>query len=210
MTPHASKPLVLCEGNEDRIIFEKIAEAAGLGNQIKFLGYGGDSKLSEFLEYIKDSPEYRRGEHSRILVTCDADDDSAKALKRLAAAIRKTFSCELTAPGETLASVDGLPISAWVVPGDGKSGMIETMCMEASREKSPELFDCIDPLIECLEKNQGAKPHEKVRFAFWTIISQGNTARKRLSVERAIDKVPLDWSCETFSPVRKLFADLLE
>lgn len=95
-----------------------------------------------------------------------------------------------------------------MIPSPGKTGMIETLCLEAARTKSPSDFDCLDPLMACLENLRGEKPHEKVRFAIWTIIAQGTGAKKRLSLERAIDHLPLDWGDEAFVPLRDLLIDV--
>ena len=194
-------PLVLCEGKEDMLIIKEVAKAAGLVEQLRFDQYEGSGKLLPFLANLKVSPEYTRGEYSRILLTCDADDDYGKAWKALRDAVSQIFSCELGAPLARAMQEDGPAFSGAVIPGPDRTGMIETMCMDSSRASTAELFKCLDPLMECLESSQGKKPHEKVRFAFWTIIAQGNDARKRLSVERAISHIPINWNCTTFAPL---------
>jgi hypothetical protein len=86
--------------------------------------------------------------------------------------------------------------------------MIETLCLDAARSKAPEMFACLDPFFDCLAKANGSMPHEKVRFALWTIISQGSRAKDRLSIERAIAKLPLDWDDTAFAPLKELLVQI--
>jgi len=209
MKPHKPIPLVLCEGKEDRLVMEMLAKHAGLGGKLAFQDYGGESKLRAYLANLKVSPEFRRGEFSRVLVTRDADADFEQAWTSLKGSIRAVFSSEPVTPGAWVPTENGSQISAWVIPGPDKTGMIETLCLEAARTKSPSDFGCLDPLMVCLEKLQGETPHEKVRFAIWTIITQGTGAKKRLSLERAIDHLPLDWGDEAFASLKELLTKLL-
>jgi hypothetical protein len=202
-------PLVLCEGKEDMLILKEVPNAAGLGDKLRFDQYEGSGKLHPFLANLKVSPEYVRGEYSRILLTCDADSDYAEAWKFLTKAISKTFSCELQEPLALAEQENGPALSAAVISGSDKTGMIETLCMDSSRKQTEGLFECLDPLMDCLENRQGSKPHEKVRFAIWTIIAQGNEARKRLSVERAISHIPINWNCTTFAPLLTMLKSVI-
>lgn len=208
MTPHKPIPLVLCEGKEDRLIMEMLANYAGLKGKLAFEDYGGESKLREYLATLIVSPKFRRGEFSRILVTRDADKDFEQAWASLKGSIQAVFSSEPVTPGAWITTENGSQISAWVIPGPAKAGMIETLCLDAARTKTPSVFGCLDPLMACLEALQGEKPHEKVRFAIWTIIAQGPGAKKRLSLERAIDHLPLDFETAAFAPLRELLVDL--
>lgn len=208
MTPHQAIPLVLCEGKEDRLVMEMLARHAGLEGKLAFQDYGGESKLRAYLATLKVSPEFARGEYSRILVTRDADANFSRAWTSISDAIKAVFSQAPASPGEWIAPEVGAQISAWVIPGAGKTGMIETLCLDASRSKSPELFTCLDPFVACLGKLHEVIPHEKVRFALWTIIAQGAGAKDRLSLDRALAKLPLDWGDETFAPLRRLLVEL--
>lgn len=208
MTPHKPIPLVLCEGKEDRLVMEMLAQHAGLKGKLAFQDYGGESKLRAYLATLKVSPEFARGEYSRVLVTRDADANFNGAWTSIRDSIKIVFSQAPSSPGEWIASEVGVQISAWVIPGAGKTGMIETLCLDASRSKSPELFTCLDPFVACLGKLHEGIPHEKVRFALWTIIAQGAGAKDRLSLDRALTKLPLDWGDEAFTPLRNLLTEL--
>ena len=208
MKAHTPMPLVLCEGTEDRLVMEALAKHAGLEGKLAFQDYAGENKLRLYLSTLKVSPEFRRGEFSRVLVTRDADADFTGAWASVRGAIKAAFSCEPKAPGDWVSIPEGAPIAAWVIPGPGRSGMIETLCLDAARSQTPEMFACLDPFFDCLAKVNGSTPHEKVRFALWTIISQGSGAKDRLSIERAIAKLPLDWNDAAFASLRELLVQL--
>jgi len=208
MKTHKPIPLVLCEGKEDRLVMELLAKHAGLEGKLTFQDYGGESKLRPYLATLKVSPEFARGEYSRVLVTRDADANFNSAWASISDSIRAVFSQLPASAEECITSEEGVKISAWVIPGPGKTGMIETLCLDASRSKSPELFACLDPFVTCLGKLHESTPHEKVRFALWTIIAQGSGAKDRLSLERALAKIPMEWNNEAFAPLRKLLTEI--
>jgi hypothetical protein len=208
MKPHPSKPLVLCEGKEDRLVMEMLAQHAGLEGKLSFQDYGGETNLRRNLATLKVSPEFRRGEYARVLVTRDADSDFNAAWASVTGSLKTVFSCEPGRPGEWVAAEGGVPMTAWVVPGPGQTGMIETLCLDAARSKNPEMFGCLDPFVVCLGSLNDCTPHEKVRFALWTIIAQGKGAQDRLSLDRALAKLDLAWDDEAFAPLTEILVTL--
>jgi hypothetical protein len=100
MMPHTPMPLVLCEGKEDRLVMEALAKHAGLEGKLAFQDYAGENKLRLYLSTLKVSPEFRRGEFSRVLVTRDADTDFTGAWAAVRGAIKAAFACEPAAPGD--------------------------------------------------------------------------------------------------------------
>ena len=204
MKPHVPKPLILCEGKEDQLVIEALAKHLGLETEFVIESYDGKDCLKAHLLTLKARPEFSRGEFSKVIVTRDADSDFASAWDAVKAAISSVFACQPNATGEWMALGNGMTITAWVIPGPGQSGMIETLCMESARTKSPKVFSCLDSFVGCLEGVHGGKLHEKTRFAIWTIAAQGLGAQKRLSLERAIPNLPINWEDEAFSSLKKL------
>lgn len=141
-------------------------------------------------------------------MTRDADSDFSSSWQALKDAIVEAFSCDLTKPGEWIKLADGPEIGAWIIPGPGKTGMIETLCLDSSKTKSPEVFKCLDSFMNCLAAVHGDKPHKKTRFALWTIAAQGAGAQKRLSLERAIPNLPIDWDDAAFILLRDLLVGI--
>lgn len=208
MRTHLPRTLVLCEGREDRVVMEALARNSDIGNEgLEFQDYGGESKLRAFLQILKVTPEYKRGEYARVLVTRDADTLYDSAWDSVADSIKSVFGTRPSAPAEWTRSADGVEIGCWVVPGVGKSGMIETLCLDAARDQAPGVFECLDPFIECLGNLHEGPVHEKVRFAIWTIAAQGAQGRNRLSLERAIRSLPIPWDASVFDDLRELLRE---
>lgn len=111
-------------------------------------------------------------------------------------------------PGTWTPTGDGPGIAAWIIPGNGRPGMIETLCLESARAKAPEVFTCLDSFVTCLTGIHGEAPHEKARFALWTIAAQGAGAKDRLSLQYAIPNLPIDWEDAAFLPLRDLLVDI--
>lgn len=208
MRPHTRRTLVLCEGNDDKLVMQGLARHAGLGDRLEFRDYGGETNLRRNLATLKVSPEFARGEFAKVLVTRDADQDFSGAWASITASIQAVFSQAPAGPGEWVVATEGAQIAAWVVPGPGKTGMIETLCLDAARSKSPAMFECLDPFVDCLGRLHEGTPHEKVRFALWTIIAQGQGARKRLSLERAMDHIPFHWDDAAFAGLKDLLCEI--
>jgi len=70
------------------------------------------------------------------------------------------------------------------------------------------MFECLDPFVDCLGKLHEGTPHEKVRFALWTIIAQGRGAQDRLSLERAINRIPFNWDDGSFAGLKELLVEI--
>jgi len=185
-----------------------LRDTPGWKSDWTFEDYGGESNLRAYLASLKVRPEYAKGEYRKVLVTRDADKDFKSAWQSVSDSIKHVFSQEVTEPGSWVQSEDGVQLSAWVIPGPGQSGMIETLCLDAARATSPQMFSCLDPFMECLESLHGEMPHEKIRFALWTILAQGKTAKDRLSVELALKRIQIPWDNDVFQDLRKLLEDV--
>jgi hypothetical protein len=198
------KPLVLCEGNEDLLVMDALANHAGLVGKLAFQQYGGKNRLQDYLHLLKASPEFVRGEYSKILVTRDADLDFGSSWDALKGALKEAFDCDVGEPGVWIKPSEAPEITGWVVPGPGKTGMIETLCLDSSRTKAPAIFACLDSFANCLAGVHGSVLHEKARFEIWTIAAQGPGAKGRLSLQYAIPNLPIDWDDTTFRPLKDL------
>lgn len=208
MRAHTPKTLVLCEGEADMLVMEGLATHAGLAQNLKFQSYNGGSKMRDFLANLKVSPEFARGEYTKILVTRDADASYEAAVQSLKDAILDVFSVIVEAPGNWADLYSSGKITSYVVPGSHQTGMIETLCLNAARAKNPDQFTCLDSFIDCLEGQWGQRPHEKVRFILWSIIAQGVSAQDRLSLKYAIRNLDFNWENVAYSDLRQLFQSL--
>lgn len=209
MKSHTPKPLVLCEGKEDLLAIQALAVHAGLAGKLVFEQYGGKDNLRNYLKLLKARPEYVRGEYSRILVTRDADTEFSHAWDALKGAVQDVFSVSVASPGDWCPLEDEPAIAAWIIPGPDQAGMmIETLCVESSRLRIPEVCSCLDSFIGCLSGIHGDPIHEKARFAIWTIAARGPEAKDRMSLEYAIPNLPIDWDAAAFAPLRDLLVGI--
>lgn len=208
MKDPVKKPLVLCEGKQDKFVMEELARRGGLGEKLDFREYGGKDRLRDYLNMLKARPEYVSGEYPRILVTRDADDDFGSAWQAIRDAISEELGCLVDAPGSWVSTKEKREIAAWIVPGDGRTGMIETMCVDSSSGKSPQVYECLESFLGCLSGVHGGAMHQKARFSIWTIAAQGTGAKDRMSLEYAIPNLPIDWDAEAFKPLTDLLVSV--
>lgn len=183
---------------------EGLAAHAGIADKIHFRVYAEDGKLRSYLGTLAKSPEFTRGEISSILVTRDADDDFEANWQSVRDAVLSAFNVDLPAPGEWRTVAYGPRIAAWINPGPGRTGMLETILLEAARHTHAEIFPCIEDFVQCIESARGDKLHEKSRFYIWSIVAQGPGPKDRLNLERALRHLPPDWDAEAFAGLRAM------
>lgn len=205
MNTPRSKAIVLCEGKEDRLVFEKVAELAGLSG-LKFEDYGGKDKLAPFLQSLKTRPDFVRREFEILAITRDADESYVSAWQSLSDTIIRTLNVKLAEPGTRAGIPSQFPndppsqVIAWIVPGRDKTGMIESLCLE-SVSGQPE-FECIESYFKCLaEKTGNADFHPKAKFHAW-IVSHTDFKDKDYKMEKAIKEDRFQWSHVAFDELR--------
>lgn len=196
--------LVLCEGREDAHVLMRIAEAAEL-KQIKIQDYQGKDNLAAYLKMLVKSSDFISGRIQKILITRDADESYAAAREAANSCIRKIITTEPISEGEWLTLNNGIAIAIWIAPGMGRSGMIESLCLEAAEQSKPDTFDCLLAYSNCLREKHQIELHEKERFAIWSIAAQGAAlGRKRLPLLEVIQRINFDWSHSAFSEISRL------
>jgi hypothetical protein len=210
MTPHRKIKLVACEGNDDRLVMQALADAAGYGSELKFEDYANSGTLRKYLATLRVRPDFTSGQISSVLVTRDADSQPDAAWDSLRDAVSAIFSVELLTPGAWIELPGGPRFCGWVVPGSHAPGMIETLFLDAVRETHAEVFTCLDPLVECLKSTQGIVLHEKARFHLWTILAQKPGAQDRLSLAKAMERMPPDWQAAAFASLTDILRQAAE
>ena len=209
MNKPAAPGLVLCEGKEDKLVIERLARESGIDAEaVTFESYDGESKLRGFLGALKAEGRFTSGELKRILVTRDADDNPPGMWTSLSRAVNEVFGLAISTPGEWQQTLGGPNLAAWLIPGEGSAGMIETLCMSAAKDRARDVFPCLDSFQACLKALRDGKDlHEKERFAYWTICGQDSDPRKRLSLERAIDHLAIDWNHASFAGLKGMLGE---
>jgi hypothetical protein len=120
---------------------------------------------------------------THLLITRDADDDAAAAFASIQSA---TSAAGLPVPREVSATVttNDLHVTALVLPGEGRPGMLESLCWE-SLQARPET-GCINTLIECAQIPWHDGRQDKRRAHAYLSLQQypgsriGEAAEKRL------------------------------
>lgn len=203
MRPTTKRSWVLCEGADDSRVMESLAQHIGIADRLHFEHYA-QSGFHAFLKTLRSRPEFTSGAISSILVTKDADLSFEAAWQSLSDGASSIFSVNLSKPGAWTTSEFGLRFAGWIIPGPGKAGMIETLCLEAAREEHQEIFNCIDSFVDCVSSAQGASLHEKARFHIWTILAQQPGAQDRLSLKRALEHMPPNWDAACFTELKEI------
>lgn len=205
--------LVLCEGKEDRLVFEKIASRASLSGLV-FEDYGGKDNLLNHLRVLMERPEFTRNSIRRIAITRDADDSHDGAWKSLCSSVKAAFSVALASPGDAIGMPGGIPdkdpaieIAGWVLPGDGKPGMLESLCLESVSER-PE-YSCLRDYVACLEKLLPSSLHPKAQFHAW-IVSHADLKDKDYNIAKAVSGDRFNWEHSAFAELRAFLQRIAE
>lgn len=115
-------------------------------------------------------------------------------------AVPHAFGVTLEKPGKEV-DAGGVRFCGWVIPGNNRTGMLETLLLDAAREKEGACFPCLDDFMTCVEKTTRRALHEKARFLVWTLLAQRPGAQDRLSLKAALDQLPPDWNAKGFEPL---------
>lgn len=210
MTAMNSFSLVLCEGKEDRLVFEKVASLAGLTGLV-FEDYGGKNNLGNYLRALKDRKDFAQNQIRKIALTRDADDSHADAWKSLSASAKAAFGIDLAQPGEIVTMQRTHPqdppisITGWILPGEGRSGMLESICLD-SVAANPG-YACLSEYVKCLETVSAAKLHPKAQFHAW-VVSHTDFKDKDYNIATAVKEDRFEWGDPAFDGLRAFLRSL--
>lgn len=210
MNSSTQRHLVLCEGKEDRLVLMALVSHLGISEHYRFESYAESGSLRSFLRLVKTLPDFTDGTINSILVTRDADSSYDDAWRSVSDGIREVFDISLTGAGVWCPLAETRKIAGWVIPGPDRTGMIESLLLDAERERGSEIFQCVDSVMDCAEKVYGKALHEKARFYIWTILAQEPGAKDRLILERALKRMPPDWESDHFKLLSGILRSALE
>lgn len=194
------RKIILCEGKYDQQVMEALAVAHGLGEILEFQEYSQSGSLKKYLGTLKAQGGFAEREIVSLLVTKDADDSAGGAWQSICDAVSDAFGVTLEEPGKEV-DAGGVRFCGWVIPGNNRTGMLETLLLDAAREKEGACFPCLDDFMKCVEKTTRRALHEKARFLVWTLLAQQPGAQDRLSLKAALDQLPPDWNAKGFEPL---------
>lgn len=164
--------VMCCEGQSDNEFFQKLIAYYKLprfsfpfpfeddprnetGDNIATHGRDGFFGMLSIIEkYLRLQPELRE-QIKGILLVVDANSNEEASFRHVASQARR-LACfgvpervdELSTP---IARPQHPPIQILVMPGNGRTGGLETLCIEALRNTHNKEANCIDSLMSCAE-----------------------------------------------------------
>ena len=135
---------LLIEGNDQRNFFEAFIEHLSLEN-IQIQNFGGVNELRNFLPAFVNMPNFQIVQSFGIVR--DAETSAGSAFQSVQSSLR---NAELSVPDSPAKRTGISPaVTVLILPGDGRSGMLETLLCESFADTSVDR--CIDDFFTCVE-----------------------------------------------------------
>lgn len=141
-----SRIQLLVEGNDHRNFFRVFIRHLAI-KDIQVWSFGGVNDLGRFLRAFVNQPGFRESVH-RIGIVRDAENSAKGAFQSVQSSLDRAG---LSVPDRPEALSEGKPIvSVLLLPGRGKSGMLETILCETFAGSAED--ECISSFFECVAK----------------------------------------------------------
>lgn len=159
--PIGRSKLLIGEGKEEFYFLRALVRQLGLGG-IEVEQYGGKDSLTRYLETLPLRPGYAA--LTSLGITRDADDYADRAFQSVCGCLRNNDLPVPAAPGVAAA---GPPrVRVLILPGGGRAGMLEDLCMEAAAD-DPSMR-CVDAFLQCIRAvGRSPRPAAKARAHAW-------------------------------------------
>ena len=147
--PITKEALLLVEGRDPLNFFEALCNHLSLSRQLQTMNFGGVKELRGFLVGLRGQSGFRNVKSIGIIR--DAEEGAAAAFQSVQASLGHAG---LTVPNEPeKLSRDGQPaVGVLILPGQDKSGMLETLLCETFAD-APECH-CIDAFFRCVQEKR--------------------------------------------------------
>lgn len=143
--------LVLCEGDGDRAFVRHLAEARGIAgievDQPPRDEPAGKNTFGHRLKALAVKSGIEAA-YRRLLIMADSDDDPAGRFAELRRAMEDGGFVPPACPREPKDQNGLPPVEVLMVPVDGTTGNLESLCYEAAVHRRPELGPCIETFAE--------------------------------------------------------------
>ena len=197
LIPEAPQPiglpkLLIGEGNEEFYFFRALVRRLGLAD-VKVEQYGGKNNLANYLETLLVRPDYAG--LASLGITRDADDYAERAFQSVCTALRNNG---LPVPAAPDVAAAGPPqVRVLVLPGGGRVGMLEDLCMDAAAE-DPHM-KCVDDFLVCLRAlGRSPRPLAKARAHAWL----ASLEKPDLELGEAAEKGLVPFDHPAFNPLK--------
>ena len=197
-----SPRLLLVEGTDDRLFFQRILERRRQeGTQV--LEYDGKDNLGNFLVNTL-APRLVSTDVVRVIgVTRDADDDFARAFQSLGDSLQRT---ELPVPSAPLTFADGtlfgspIRVVTHIMPDNASPGDVDTLCLNAVSQLPA--MPCVDRYFSCL-RDIDHLPRQESKARLRAFLS-ANPDNPSLLIGQAIAAGVIPWNSPAFNGIHQL------
>jgi hypothetical protein len=199
--------LLVCEGMSDvRFVgsllgHNKIADC-NVGCPSKE-GLGKGSGIDAIPDYLLaiGAITQGKGKLRGLIVFVDANDEPDKRFAKMQDAL---FDSGFPKPTKPF-SIEGDPVrvAVFLVPGEGKTGTLDNLLLEAALKKNPAMQACLDKFCECTGNVKSWKQNKQAKMRLSTLVAascQGNPwASASIMWSEEGNPVPVDSEC--FTPI---------
>jgi hypothetical protein len=159
--------VLLCEGLADKAFFRELIRRRELPSfdfpwpvapeerapdtARKLFGKDAFGKMLQALDGHFDLFPEQLAQIKAILIAADAGEDETSAFRHITNQIRAVPNFGIpTALGRPTPSHNGRPpIGVLLVPGGGRPGGLETLCVDAFRQRRSQVCNCMDAYLQC-------------------------------------------------------------
>lgn len=160
-----TRPKILIgEGQDEEVFFGALLEHLRI-DDVQVAQCAGKDAMAKFLKVLPKLDGF--GDVVSIGVTRDADDDASQAFRSVCTSLSAANLPVPSAPG--VAVGEALRASVLILPGAGRTGMLEDLCLAAVAAQPG--FACIDEYLACVQGRAGrlhdARGLPKARARVW-------------------------------------------
>jgi len=190
--------LLIVEGEEDKRFFESLSIHLGLA-EIQVLPIGGKTKLRENLKGLRDTANFPTVRSLGIVR--DADADPYSAFQSVCDALNAN---QLPAPSAPFIPIGHSPqVTILILPGDGKPGMLEDICLEAVQDQ-PAMI-CVREFFQCLNNHKISFPTQKIKAEIQVFLA---SIEPEIRVGEAAEKSFWPWNHAAFSQIQNFLRQI--
>ena len=139
--------LLAVEGRGPKVFFEHYLHRLGIVD-VQVEDFGGTSMFRPFIRAATLLPGFMERVVSFAVIR-DAETDAQAAFQSVGDALRAAGLAVPSAPD--VAAGDRPRVHAFILPGEGREGMIETLCLQ-SVEADP-CMSCVEEFFRCIENS---------------------------------------------------------
>jgi hypothetical protein len=155
--PAVSEPyLLLCEGLQDKVFFEALFKANGLGGfliECPEKGEEGAGGITQYPAYFSGLIARTRPNLKGLIITADCDDSATNRFTEIAQWLSESgynppsIALSVT-PGQ--AAPYDLALMILLIPPNSATGCLETLLYPAAANKWPAMMRCVNDYWKCL------------------------------------------------------------